>query len=221
MKIVCVCGDDIVSSRERYFKIIDGVKKKNWEHIAITSEKRLSEQLVGVSLFGGDRLYSCDTSAKISVKDYEWISKHAASTEGSLLLYFGAAIPAAIKKLLPKDTKFEEFKLKKELFVLLDAIYPGNSRRVVTLFHEVIKTDAPELVLALLARQLRDMSMVKLGGGGAIPDWRRRKLMSQGGKFTHEALISFVNALAKADVDSKTGNGDLVTLLDIVFIKHL
>ena len=223
MKIVVIFGDDNVASRERYFKIIDGIKKRGWEHVPLRSEAKggIAEQLVSTSLFPVETLYSLDSAAKVTIKEYEWINKHNEEHEGSLLLYFSNTIPAAIKKLLPKSTKFEEFKLKKELFSFLDTVYPGNKKRAVSLFQEIIKTDAPELVLALLARQMRDLAWIKSGETLNLPDWRKRKLASQADKFKENSLNEFIQALAKADVDSKTGRGELVTLLDIALIRYL
>lgn len=220
MKIVCVFGDDTVNSYKRFSHIIDEIKKRGWEYISISPTNPISEVLASSSLFSTERLISVTDAQKISVKEYTWLSSHSQEHEGRLLLYFSASIPAAAKKLLPKDTVFEEFKLRKELFSFLETVVPNRGVALVTQFHEIIKTDAPELVLALLSRQIRDLAWVKTGGHGlTLPPWRMQKLTRQAQKFSVEQLTQFVSDLAEADIKSKTGLGELTLLLDLVFIK--
>lgn len=222
MKIVVLFGEDNTASRARFGKIIDGIKKRGWEHIAIGNDQRLSELVVSESLFGEERLFSVSVGGKVPPKEYEWLSAHSKDIPGSLLLYFQGIVPAAIKKLLPKDTTFEEFAQKKEIFTFLDAVYPGNAQQAIALLHKSTEIDAPEMILAMLARHLRDVAWVKSGESGfSAPSWRVQKLQRQASKFSDEQLSSFVSALLQADLHSKTGQADLMLSLDIALLAHL
>lgn len=218
MKIVCIYGDDTLSSYKRFTHIVAEIKKRGWEHLAASNS--LSETLASGSLFSTERLVSATNASKISVKEYTWLDKHNDEYEGRLLLYFQASVPAAIKKLLPKETTYEEFKLKKELFGFLEMVAPGRGELLLKQFHKIIETDAPELVLAMLARQLRDLAWIKMDPKSMnIPDWRKRKLQNQATKFSLEKLQQFVSDVSDADIKSKRGQGEIVQLLDLIFIK--
>ncbi len=218
MKIVCIHGDDSLSSYTRFVHIIEEIKKRGWEHLSANTS--LSETLASGSLFSTERLVSASNASKISIKEYTWLNKHNSEYEGRLLLYFQGSLPAAIKKLLPKETTYEEFKLKKELFGFLEMVAPGRGELLVKEFHKIIKIDAPELVLAMLARQLKDLAWVKIDPKSlTIPDWRKRKLQNQATKFSLEKLQQFVHDVSEADIKSKTGQGEIVQLLDLLFIK--
>lgn len=218
MKIVCIFGDDTVNSYTRFAHIIEEIKKRGWEHLSANTS--LSETLASGSLFTSERLVSASNASKISAKEYTWLNKHNDEYEGRLLLYFQGIVPAAIKKLLPKTATYEEFKLKKELFGFLEMVSPGRGALLVKEFHKIIETEAPELVLAMLARQLRDLAWLKTDPTSMnVPDWRKRKLQSQATKFSLEKLKQLVSDVSEADIKSKSGQGELVQLLDIVFIK--
>ncbi len=220
MKIVCVFGEESLGSYKRFSHIVDTTKKRNWEHLDVLPTHSLSEVLASGSLFSNERLITAHDAQKISIKDYEWLSKHNSEYEGRLLLYFPNTIPAAVKKLLPKDTVYEEFKQKKELFMFLESIEPNRGQLLIKQFHRIIETDAPELVLAMLGRHVRDLAWVKSGSIGlAAPPWRLQKLTRQAQKFSSDKLKQFIHDLSDADIKSKSGGGDITLLLDIIFIK--
>ncbi len=222
MKVVVIFGDDEAKSDARFRHIVSQVKKRGWECVALADSSVLSEVIAGSSLFSNERLLSVMHAAKVPVKEYQWLATHHEQYDGRLLLYFKSTVPAAIKKLLPKDTVFEEFKLKKELFSIMDMVYPGNFTPVMKTFHTIIKTDPPELVMALLGRHLRDLVLVKAQSKALhLPAWRLQKLERQAKRFTNEQLLLFTHELAEADLKSKTGKGDLVVLIDLAISKYL
>lgn len=218
VKIVVLSGDDQISSRNRYFKIIDTLKKRGWEHVTLDASKKISEQLVSSSLFEVERIYTIDNPSKVNDKEYTWIFENADKHEGSLLIYFNKSIPAIIKRKLPKSTEYEEFKLPQKLFSFLDTVYPGNAKRSVQILHDVLETNPVELVLAMLSRQLKDLYLLKNGALNA-PDWKKSKLNNQLNKFKENTLETLISNLSEADVKSKTGKGDLTTLLDLILVK--
>lgn len=218
MKIVCIYGDDTLGSYKRFAHIIAEIRKRGWEHLPVNSS--LSETLASGSLFSTERLISASNASKISTKEYTWLHKHNDEYEGRLLLYFHGSVPAVIKKLLPKTTTYEEFKLKKELFEFLEMLAPGRGGFLLKQFHKIIETDAPELVLAMLARQLRDLAWIKMDPKSMnIPDWKKRRLQNQAAKFGLEKLQQLVSDVSEADIKSKSGQGEIVQLLDLIFIK--
>src|SRR6185369_4746558 len=104
----------------------------------------------------------------------------------------------------------------------LDLIKPGNSDQVIRMFHQIIETEAVELVFALIARQMKDLYLVKMDTNSVqIPSWKASKLKSQANAFTAEELKHFISSLADIDIEAKTSKSDLVSSLDLLFVKSL
>jgi hypothetical protein len=203
MKIVVISGDDQEKARKRYFQIVSGVKKKNWEVVEIDQKRSLAEQLVSTGLFTADILYSIDGVKKLSPAEFMWLSKNAQKYEGSLLIYAPGKFPAPIKKLLPKSTKFETFDLPKLIWQFLDSFYPGNSVRCLALLEKLLENSPIELVIAMLARKLRDLYRFNSP------------------KFTKEKLKDTIDELANIDYRSKTSDFDAKLGLEMIIVEKL
>jgi DNA polymerase III delta subunit len=224
MKIVVIHGDDEAAARGRYSRIISGVKNKSWEVVSIktTDNFKLAERLTSGSLFPGEVLFSIDDIKKTPIEDLKWLSQNYSDFEGSLLFYAKGSVPAAIKKALPKETKYESFDTPKIIFAFLDSFFPGNTKRCLELLEKLYKETAGELIIFMLARHLRDVYWVLEGGAGmSLPDWRKGKLRSQAQKFTKENLRDTIIALADVDFKGKTGGGNARHLLELLIAEKL
>lgn len=211
MKIIVLHGDDTAKSYERLTKFIDTAKKRSWE--IVTNEFPNTP-----SLFGAERL--------IIYRDYKLITKQDIKNfnrfDGTLVVYHEGVIPVTFLKSLPKDTKIEAFALPKILFTFLESFYPGNSTRCLKLLHELVKTDAVELVMFMLAIHIRDLYWVTIDPSSSqFPSWRAGKLKQQANHFTIQQLQDIINKLAQIDIEVKTSKVDLLTSLDLLVVKHL
>jgi DNA polymerase III delta subunit len=85
---------------------------------------------------------------------------------------------------------------------------------------QVLETTPMELLVAMLARHLRDLYWVLEGGAGMnLPSWRAGKLHTQAVKFTKETLQDTINALAEIDIKSKTSDTDARFLFEILIAE--
>ena len=162
----------------------------------------------------------------IIYRDYKLLSKddikNFSKFEGTLVIYHSSDLPATFLKLMPKDFKMEKFDLPKLLFVFLENIYPGNSSYCLKLLHEVVKTEAVELVMFFIARHLRDLYWVKVDPiSTGFPSWKTGKLKSQANKFTIDNIKLIIEKLSEIDILVKTSKADLLTELDLILIKEL
>ncbi len=223
MKIIVLHGDDEKKLYQRLQRFIETAKKRSWE-VTFLDDPSLSlqETLSGTSLFETERFFILRDIKKLGKKEIEWINKKLETLSGNLIIYHEGTIGAILLKSLPKTTTVEEFKLPKLIWSFLEMIRPGNSTQVIKIFHQIIETEAPELVFALIARHFKDLYLVKLNEGSlSIPSWRASKLKSQANSFTEEQLKQFINSLAKIDIEVKTSKASLVSSLDLLFVKSL
>ena len=224
MKFIILHGDYFIKSYERLEKFVSTAKSRDWEIIkwSFNEGGSLTEQLSQSSIFSKERLFVINEVEKIKKKEFEWIRKNILKLPGTLVILNDGYIPAHILKELPKADKTEEFKLPKILFTMLESIYPGNVKRVLTLFHQTIENNPPEFVFALIARLFRDLYWVKTDPNSIpYPSWRVGKLKSQSVKFKEETIKEIINRLAKLDIEVKTSKANMISSLDFLIIKHL
>src|SRR3989344_1894762 len=222
MKIVVLQGDDTARARARYTQIIAGVKKKNWDVVPIQVAKPLPEQLVSTNLFTTDILYSIDGIKKLKSEELKWLSKNADKYEGSLLVFVEGKVPTLFRNALPKTAKYETFDLPVLVWQFVDSFYPGNSKKSLVLFEKVIATEAVEFVVAMLARQLRDLYWVVNGAKGmSASSWRQAKIEKQKRKVTKAGLVDTIDSLAELDYKSKTSDTDTKLMLEMLIIEKL
>jgi hypothetical protein len=222
MKIVVIHGDDSASARARYVQIITGVKKKGWDIVPVEPTGTLAEQLVSTSLFTTNILYSIDGVKRLPVNEFGWLTKNADRYEGSLLIYTEGKFPATLRSFLPKSAKVETFDLPKIIWKFLDSFYPGNSKACLAFFEQLPESEAMELIIAMLARQLRDLYWAAEGGKGMnVAGWRMGRLKAQAAKFTKEELKDTINTLAEIDYKSKTSDFDAKLGIEMLILEKL
>lgn len=220
MKITVLYGEDVTASRARFGKIIDGVKKRGWDVVHIGQKESLRDQLSSQLLISSGILYVMEDVTKIKEEDWKWMK--TAGLDLNLLIWQKGVGIAALKKNLPKETRYEVFEVPKLIFKFCETVWPGNANVAVGLFHEVIETESVEFVLAMLTRHLRDLWIIKNDPkNSSFPDWKRSKLKMLAEKYEERELKKMINELAKADIGAKTGGIDLVTSLDLILLTHL
>ena len=167
MKVIILHGEDINKSYERLRTFINVAKKRNWEIIYDDISRT-------PSLFGQERL--------TIVRDYKLLGKK--TVDGTLVVYHEGTLPVTFLKSLD-NPKIEEFKLSKLIWKFLDNMS-------IETFHEVIKTEAPEFVFAMIV-------------------WKMKK----------DKKYNLISKLADIDYKVKTGKADLISSLDLLMIKLL
>ena len=202
MKVIVLHGDDVEKSYNRLTVFIKEAKKRGWEIVNDEIETT-------PSLFGTEKL--------IIVRNIKLIDKNAINSikkvAGTLVIYSEKKLSATFLKNLPKDTKTELFELPFLLWKFLDTFD-------IKTFQEATKTQAPEMILAMMARRFRDLYWVKVGNPKVSP-WQLSKLKRQADKFSKDELKTIINKLSIIDVKSKTGGPNLKSLLDIFIVKRL
>lgn len=178
MQIIVLHGDDVNKSYQRLTKFIESAKKRNWEIL-------YDDISLTPSLFGNDRL--------TIIRNYKLVNKNVLSkATGTLVIYNEGPLNKTFISSLPNNVKVEEFKLSKLLWKFLDSMN-------INLFHEVIKTEPPEFVFAMIVWKLKKNYFLR-------PSIK---------------IAQRVEELAKIDIDVKTSKADLISSLDLFFLTKL
>src|SRR3989339_296267 len=222
MKIVVIHGEDTARSRARLEEVVDRVKAKGYEVVRLSGQEKtnLTESTRFQSLFGTKQLYLLDDfDPAIFLK---FITSSVRDSEIDIIAYFSKEVGKLVLKGLPPGSKLEKFDIPQKLWTFLDSFYPGNRKILLKLLHEAVTTNAIEMVVAMLARQLKDVYWVKLEPTTfAGPPWRLGKLKNKDRSFSITQLRKVIRLVAKSDYESKTGQADLLTSLDLTIIKEL
>lgn len=223
MKIIVLHGEDTAKSYVRIKQFVEVAKTRNWEVTYFeNSSQGIEENVSKVSLFGSERFFVVKDVKILGKRDLEWIKKKSVNLPGTLIIYNEGILAKNILKSLPDNTKIEEFKLPKLIWTFLENIYPGNSDKVVKDFHRLIVREPPEFIFSLIAKQLRDLFwMASNPESTKFELWKISKLQSQGKRFNSNLLKLLIEKLAVIDFEAKTSKADLVSSLDLMFVKYL
>lgn len=125
-----------------------------------------------------------------------------------------------------KNATARPFKLPQTLFLFLDSIKPGNSKTMITLFHQTLQTTEVEMIFFMLVRQFRILLALTDEKNDTIDElkrisWQRKKLEQQAAALGKENLQKMYTKLFEMEVGQKTGtlSSSLVSTIDFFLLE--
>jgi DNA polymerase III delta subunit len=223
MNIIIIHGDYTTKSYERLQKFVKEAKRRDWSIKKIGDKsKDISEALSSQELFAKKRFLIIEDYDLIRKKDIEYINKQKNKLDLTLIIYKNKNLSKTKINKIKKVDKVEVFELPKLIWSFLDSIYPGNTRKVITLFHKIIINDPPEFIFAMIGRHFRDLYWSTLKDSEKeFQSWRYQKLRNQAKKLGKDRLKNIVSGLAEIDIKVKTGKAKLKNELDFLIITEL
>lgn len=182
MKIIVIQGEDTKKLYSRLTTFIDEAKKRNWEISEFSVDK-----VNNLGLFDNQYLFIVRNYKDLNVED---VIK-TKDVSGNLVIYHEGKITKEFLDKIRPD-KIENFDLPQKIWNFLNKI-------TVSSFHEIIKTEAVEYVVAMIAWKLKQNYI----------------------KNPSENNAKLIMKLANLDVMSKTSKASLVNLLDLFIAKYL
>lgn len=223
MKVLVLHGDDKKSLTKRLDVFYKEAKKRSWDIVRITKTSSLGirDELTAGKLFANEALHSIDYSLLLPA-DKKWLMNNYDEIEGTLVIYSDKLLSKTALKELPATAKIEEYKLPVVMWKFFESVYPGNEKEALTLFHQTLEKEAPELVFSLLAKHIKDVYLIQVDETSLnLPSWRLAKIKSQMKSFTKPSLESFIKNLSIIDSQSKSGGPSFREALDLVLIKGI
>ena len=113
----------------------------------------------------------------------------------------------------------EEFKLDPVVFKFLESNAPTNQKNLLPLWQKYRSSEEPEIIVTMLARQIRLLLLVKSQAPTGPEDflrlspWQKSRLSSQSQHFTLTSLLELHHQLLNLDYQNKTGTS-LLSLPD-------
>lgn len=228
--ITIIHGDDISKSREHYQEL----RQKHSDYVFFDGNKltitELIQNIEGSSLFGSTKTIFIEdllTKRKKTDKDVKeiigFISKN--SKESTFILWESKEITTGTLNLFKGGT-FKLFKLPKNIFLFLDNLKPNNSKSLLNLFHQALKSGiAEELILFMLQRQFRILialsepsDVENIDELNRLAPWQMGKLDRQAKNFGLESLKAIYKKLYEIEIGQKTGSLPLSLSQSIDFL---
>lgn len=226
--ITILHGDDITKSRQTYITL----KQKTDNPISLEGDKLTITDLVqavsGEELFATEKNIFIENllTKKKASKELDHIFIVLQQTDQTITLWEGKDVDKRTLNKLPKAT-VQQFKYPTVIFSFLDAIQPGNKKKLLSQLREVTKTMEIEAVFYLLMRQIRVLLALLDETDDPIEElkrmapWQKGKLAKQAKLFTKDHLLTLHKQLYEIDHGQKTGTlpYPLSTAIDIFLLS--
>lgn len=212
--ITLIHGDNIESSRRELMHLKDQAIEKEVRILdgrSIT-EANLTQSLESNSLFGTGTLVIIENLFGKLGKKQKLIASLSAiivrsSAATDMILWEDREVSVTVIKSLGQAVKVQLFKTPISLFQFLDNLGTENSKNSLIFFRKTLETHAPELILTMVVRRMRQCIMLK---DHVIPeglqDWQASRLTSQAKSFTMDKLLSMYQRLLDIECSIKTGS---------------
>ncbi len=223
MSITVIHGENIPQIEIRYKELVSEYKKNGFIIDKFNQEikKTLPEFISGVDLFEEKKLYVIDNYSEVTPVELEKTIKQIDKSQ-DLLFVFDKKIGKTILDKFPSTSRVEEIKLSENVFMFLDTLYPGNSENSILLLHRLVDNGNPsEFILALMARHLKDVYLLKIHELNGKESWKIAKLSKPARMFSEKQITKLISELADADIKSKRSEGSLIDSLDHVIAVNL
>lgn len=215
--ITLLHGDNIEASRQKLEQLRKGkqesdVRVMEGKSLDITA---LHQALTPMSFLAGNVCVIIEnffSKANKKSKNFPVIIDilKSAADSNDIILWEQAEVSKTHISGLGTGVHVQMFKLPASIFYLLDSMKPGNKVVALRFLSQTLATEQPELVLALLARRVRQLLIVGSGSSvSALADWQRARLTAQAGFFTIEKLRAIYRELLSIEYSQKSGTSPL------------
>lgn len=222
MKKIIIHGNDYLKSYVRLNYLKDIARQRGWDITIINAkDTNLKDTLSLQSLFSKKRLLVIEDikqlkkEAIISITNYE-------DPNTILIIYQNELINQNILRSIGKVDKVETYDLPKIIWTFLDSLKPGGSGEIISLFHILLNKEPVELLFHMMVQRLKDLFLININiAFEREQSWKMNRLKKQAGLIEKNKIIEILEEFSIADIRSKTSMGDMITLLDFIFAKHL
>jgi DNA polymerase III delta subunit len=221
--MIIIHGNDTTLSRQKLTGLVDQFQG---ELIRLDGRQcslgEFKQALESESLFENERKVVIENIfSRPTGKEKELLMKYLKNVRpANVICWEGKKIDGRTLKAFAKS-QIISFNLQPVIFQFLDSVFPDNQPRCLTYLHQVLKTEAPELVFFLLAGRIRDLLIAQSTGHAGLTKkapWQQSKLIRQAEFFEPSRLLKIHRHLLEIDRQIKTGQTpfDLKSHLDLL-----
>lgn len=214
-------GDDDVKIHAELSHHLDLAKQKNIPVVRLTAKGLAFSDLE--TALGTDELFATEKTvvidglhslpkSKLKEELIDLIRSMQTDIE-VILLENKILTPTQLKKF--PQARVSLSKIPAQLFAWLDSLGLQPATKLITVFHDIIKNQEPELVFAMIIRQTRILLSYVSDGVYSGPPFGKTKIMRQARSFSITKLILLHEKLLDIDLGQKTSRSVLTLTQEI------
>ena len=206
--ITLIHGQNTIASRQFLVELIEKEKKDG--QVLVRFEKddqtvsRATQLLAGENLFGQKTTLLLENYLKGKSDKSLDFESHLKKINASIIIWEDDQRPVSSLSRFP-GARVLEFKLTSSVFKLLDGLSPASPESNLQLFHQSLKTAAPEMIFVMLAKRFVDL----LSPPSKLAEWQKARLLAQSKHFPQTKLKEVIKNLLAIDLLQKTSSSPL------------
>lgn len=226
--ITLIHGENIAISRKHFIELRDNTSDALTIDGSSLTQLTLAQALQGQGLFAEQK--------DIFIEEFLTKRKQSKETDVLIAYIFAHQKDHNITFWESKDLTMRQLKMfsqssvrkfdfPKILFTFLDALYPGNTKQMLSLLHQTIQTEESEFAFFMLVRHIRILLAItekqvdeEIDEVKRLAPWQLGKLQKQARVFGKEALIHMYHRLFIIESELKTGKLSVSLIQSIDFL---
>ena len=201
-------GDHNAASRTLYTDALTAARGRGVEVRALAGDKLAAKDLESTlatgNLFTTEALAIEGLLSRVKSKEKDACLAVLNAYTGPKDIYLWEK-KEVTKTNIPKAAKISLSKAPTVLFTFLDSLYPGNSQRALSLFHDLQPTIDDLFLFTMLSRTVTNLLITGSAQAPKFAPWQLSKLKGQAAKWEDAKLVDFHDQLLKIDYAVKTG----------------
>lgn len=212
--ILIIHGNDIEKSRNYFFQ-----EKQNQDNPVLINADLVTVDLLYQTLENKNFFESATTviienffsKVKANSVEFKEIASYINKNKTIDIIFWEAAEISKTSLSAFSNATVKNFSLPQSLFLFLDNLKPGNSKYLINLFHEILKTTEAEIIFFMIIRQFRllisriEESSSAIDEAKRMAPWQLSKFKKQLSYFDKNKLLTSYNKLFNIDLKHKTG----------------
>lgn len=212
--ILIIHGNDIEKSRNYFFQ-----EKQNQDNPVLINADLVTADLL-FQTFENKNFFETKTTIivenffskfKANSNEFKEITSYINKNKTIDIIFWESTEISKASLSAFSNATVKNFSLPQSLFLFLDNIKPGNSKYLISIFHEILKTTEAEIIFFMIIRQFRLLIAQIENGSNAIDEakrmapWQLSKFKKQLSFFDKNKLLVSYNKLFEIDLKHKTG----------------
>ena len=219
--ITVIHGDDQSAGYQYLQSLLTSARYAQTEIIELVADKTsltdFTQALESSSLFSDSKLLVVfglfSMRKKPLQKSFFAVINQATAAPDIIILETKSLTKTQINKIQTENLVSKQFKLPIYLWKFIDYFAPATHRQALSLLLEKLNQTAPELIVFMLLRRIRQLILAQDKLSISSADWKQAKLNSQSKQFNLNQLVAYHHQLTTLSHYSKSSQN----LLDI---KH-
>jgi len=209
-----LCGDNAFEARKNLNKLLADFFAQNPNSKLVKIEKKkldldkISNLLFGPSLFGTKLVFLIENFASFGPTQQEKLLKCLSRAQETMIFWDNkdTRLDQKIRSFFPQ-VKVTRYLQPKLIFKFLEAVFPGNQKEFIPLLEKITQKQPIELTFHLLKQHLKLLVTASINQEliSHLPDWRKRKVISQARSFPNNSPVSLYAQLITLEYKNKTG----------------